>query len=72
MSEQVSHWTSKYLNNILEQDHREVKRTLPYGKSFQSTSLASSTVKGIEIVSALYKESRRAIVLFDFLPLLYF
>ena len=31
----VAHWKSKYLNNILEQDHRQVKGKFPYGNSFQ-------------------------------------
>lgn len=64
----VNHWKSKYLNNILEQDHRQVKGKLPYGNSFQSTYTAATTIKGIETVSALYKESRREIPLFDFSP----
>ncbi|MGM0227896.1 transposase [Enterococcus sp. AZ135] len=62
----VNHWKSKYLNNILEQDHRQVKGKLPYGNNFQSTYTAATTIKGIEVVSALYKESRREITLFDF------
>ena len=68
LDEKVNHWKSKYLNNILEQDHRQVKGKLPYGNSFQSTYTAAATIKGIEVVSALYKESRREITLFDFSP----
>ena len=68
LAESVNHWKSKYLNNILEQDHRQVKEKLPYGNSFQSTYTAAATIKGIEVVSALYKESRREINLFDFSP----
>ncbi|MEB7954707.1 transposase, partial [Enterococcus faecalis] len=41
---------------------------LPYGNNFQSTYTAAVTIKGIEVVSALYKESRREIGLFDFSP----
>ncbi|CAD5901421.1 hypothetical protein CMALT430_540002 [Carnobacterium maltaromaticum] len=37
-------------------------------KNFQSTYTAATTIKGIEVVSALYKESRREIKLFDFSP----
>ncbi|MGM0169784.1 transposase [Enterococcus sp. AZ135] len=66
LGKQAHHWKSKYLNNILEQDHRQVKGKFPYGNSFQSTHTAAATIKGIEVVSALYKESRREITLFDF------
>ncbi|MGL4085507.1 IS6 family transposase [Escherichia coli] len=68
LDKKVNHWKSKYLNNILEQDHRQVKGKLPYGNSFQSTRTAAVTIKGIEVVSALHKESRREINLFDFSP----
>lgn len=68
LAESVNHWKSKYLNNILEQDHRQVKGKLAYGNNFQSTYTAATTIKGIEVVAALYKESRRDISLFDFSP----
>lgn len=68
LDQKVNHWKSKYLNNILEQDHRQVKGKFPYGNSFQSTYTAATTIKGIEVISALYKESRREITLFDFSP----
>lgn len=45
-----------------------MKGNRPYGNSFQSTCTAIATIKGIEVVSALYKESRREITLFDFSP----
>lgn len=64
LASEVNHWKSKYLNNILKQDHRQVKGKLPYG----TTYTAAATIKGIEVVSALYKESRREIRLFDFSP----
>ena len=31
LDKKVKHWKSKYLNNILEQDHRQVKGKLPHG-----------------------------------------
>lgn len=68
LADSVNHWKSKYLNNILEQDHHQVKGKIPYGNNFQSTYTAAATIKGIEVVSALYKESRREINLFDFSP----
>ena len=66
LSESVNHWKSKYLNNILEQDHRQMKSKLPYINNFQSTYTASSIIKGIEVISALYKENRREINFFEF------
>ena len=57
------HRTSKYLNNIIEQDHRFIKKR---HKSFQSMRTASSTIKGIETVHALYKKSQRDGNLFGF------
>lgn len=68
LSDTVDHYKLKYLNNILEQDHRLVKGKLPYGNNFQSTHTAATAIKGIEVVSALYKESRREISLFYFSP----
>ena len=56
----------KYLNNIIEQDHRQVKKRFPKSLGFQKIQTASATIKGIEVVNALYKESRRTISLFDF------
>jgi transposase-like protein len=51
---------------ILEQDHRLLKGKLPYRNNFQSTYTAAAAIKRIEAVSALYKESRREIILFGF------
>lgn len=56
----------KYLNNILEQDHRQVKKRFQKSLGFQKVRTAVATIKGIEVVNALYKESRRTINLFDF------
>jgi putative transposase len=50
----------------LEQDHRQVKRRLPYINNFQSTYTVSSIIKGIEVTAALYKENRREINRFEF------
>lgn len=59
----TSHRTSKYLNNIIEQDHRSIKKR---HKLYQSIRTASSTIKGIETINALYKKSQRDVNLFDF------
>ena len=52
----TDHRTRKYLNNIIEQDHRHVKKR---HKSYQSIMTAYSTIKGIETIHALYKTSQR-------------
>ena len=46
------HCTSKYLNNLIEQDHRHIKvRKTRY----QSIIKQKNTLKGIECIYALYK-----------------
>jgi len=52
------HRTIKYLNNIIEQDHRHVKRRFSRSLGFQSLRHASRTIKGIETVHAIYKQKR--------------
>ena len=48
------HCTSKYLNNLIEQDHRHIKvRKTKY----QSINTAKNTLKGIECIYALYKRT---------------
>ena len=48
------HCTSKYLNNLIEQDHRHIKvRKTRY----QSINTAKNTLKGIECIYALYKRT---------------
>lgn len=56
----TEHRTSKYLNNITEQDHRPIKKR---HKLYQSIRTASSTIKGIETIHALYKISQRKVSL---------
>ncbi|RBT20326.1 IS6 family transposase, partial [Enterococcus faecium] len=57
------HRTNKYLNNIIEQDHRSIKKR---HKLYQSIRTDSSTIKGIETIHALYKISQRDKSLFGF------
>ncbi len=49
----TTHRTSKYLNNIIEQDHRSIKKR---HKFYQSIRTASTTIRGIETMHALYKK----------------
>ena len=59
------HRTSKYLNNLIEQDHRHIKvRKTKY----QSINTAKNTLKGIECIYALYKKNRRSLQIYGFSP----
>nr|WP_254678521.1 IS6 family transposase [Enterococcus faecalis] len=55
--------TVKYLNNLIEQDHRPIKRR---NKFYQSLRTASSTIKGMETIRGIYKKNRRNGTLFGF------
>jgi putative transposase len=46
----------KYLNNLIEQDHRPIKRR---NKFYQSIRTASSTIKGMETIRGIYKKNRK-------------
>ncbi|MEB5759853.1 IS6 family transposase [Mammaliicoccus sciuri] len=59
------HCTSKYLNNLIEQDHRHIKvRKTRY----QSINTANNTLKGSECIYALYKKNRRSLQIYGFSP----
>ncbi|STQ83234.1 Uncharacterised protein [Enterococcus faecalis] len=59
----TEHRTVKYLNNLIEQDHRPIKRR---NKFYQSLRTASSTIKGMETIRGIYKKNRRNGTLFGF------
>ena len=52
----TEHRTVKYLNNLIEQDHRPIKRR---NKFYRSLRTASSTIKGMETIRRIYKKNRR-------------
>ncbi|MDA2638842.1 IS6 family transposase [Bacillus cereus] len=54
----TKHCTIKYRNNLIEQDHRHVKRRFAKSSGFQSIRHASRTIKGIETIQAIYKQRR--------------
>lgn len=64
----VDYRLSKYLNNNIVQDHRQIKKRFSKSLGFQSMKTAAATIQGIEAVNALYKDSRRKLNLFDFSP----
>jgi len=45
----------KYLNNIIEQDHKSIKRTINPTLGFQSFRSANKTLKGIEAMNMIKK-----------------
>jgi len=50
----------KYLNNIVEQDHRAVKRVVRPMLGFKSFRLAAATIAGIELMHMIRKAQMRA------------
>ena len=46
----------KYLNNIVEQDHRSIKRIVHSMLGFQSFLSANKTLKGIEAMNMIKKD----------------
>ncbi|CAI8707734.1 IS6 family transposase [Bacillus pseudomycoides] len=49
----TTHCTIKHLNNLIEQDHRHVKRRFAKSTEFQNLLHASRTLKGIETIHAI-------------------
>ncbi len=46
---------TKYLNNIMEQDHRGIKRLVKPGMGFGSFNTARRTIRGYEIMNMMRK-----------------
>lgn len=46
---------SKFLNNIVEQDHRFIKRRIRHMCGFKSFSTAAATIDGIEVANMIRK-----------------
>ncbi|MES5943719.1 MULTISPECIES: IS6 family transposase [unclassified Bacillus cereus group] len=64
----TEHCTIKHLNNLIEQDHRHIKRRLVKSAGFQNLRHASRTIKGIETIHAIYVEKEKSysiLLLFD-------
>ncbi|MCO4337434.1 IS6 family transposase [Staphylococcus hyicus] len=59
------HCTSKYLNNLIEQDHRHIKVRKV---SYQSINTTKNTIKGIKCIYELYKKSRSSLQIYGFSP----
>ncbi len=60
LSEPVELRQNKYLNNLVEQDHRFIKRLTRPGMGFHSFNTARRTIKGYEAMNMMRKgQSRR-------------
>ncbi len=55
LSSQTKVWTSKYLNNLIEQDHRRVKQRIYPMLGFKNFRNAALTISGIELVQKIKK-----------------
>jgi IS6 family transposase len=55
LSKEVELRQVKYLNNIVEQDHRFIKRLVKPGMGFFSFATASRTLQGYEMINMLRK-----------------
>lgn len=52
----TEHRTVKYLNNLIEQDHRPIKRR---NKFYRSLRTASTTIKSMEAIREIYKKTEK-------------
>jgi transposase, IS6 family len=52
---QTKIWTSKYLNNLIEQDHRRVKQRIYPMLGFKNFGNAAVTISGIELAQKIKK-----------------
>ncbi len=55
LSKSVKLRQKKYLNNIVEQDHRGIKRLVKPGLGFKSFNTARRTIQGAEIINMMRK-----------------
>ena len=51
----TEHRMIKYLNNVIEQDHRHIKRITNHMLGFKSFRPACSTIAGIEVMHMIHK-----------------
>ncbi|MGH2217868.1 IS6 family transposase, partial [Enterococcus faecalis] len=58
----TKHRTIKYLNRLIQQDHRPVKRR---NKFYRSIRTASPTMKGMKAIRGLYKITLKQETLFE-------
>nr|WP_257230191.1 IS6 family transposase [Bacillus paranthracis] len=62
----MKHCTVKHFNNLMEHDHRHIKRRLVKSAGFQNLRHAFRTLKGIETIYAIIRKKRSQIPDFSF------
>ena len=62
LSQKVKLRQRKYLNNIVEQDHRGIKRLIKPGMGFGSFNTARRTIRGYEIMNMMRKGQIQGLV----------
>ena len=55
MAQDCKLWRAQYLNNVIEQDHRFVKKEVRASQCFKSFHTAERTLEGIESVNMMRK-----------------
>ena len=55
----------RYLNNIVEQDHRAIKRRVRASQGFRSFGSATRTIQGIEMMNMIRKGQVRWLAMGD-------
>jgi len=61
LPEQVELRQGKYLNNLIEQDHRFIKRLVKPGMGFFSIETAGRTLQGYEVMNMIRKGQMRRV-----------
>ena len=55
LNQKLEHRSVKYLNNVIESDHRRIKRRIRPMMGFHSFKTANRTLKGIEAMAMMIK-----------------
>ncbi len=66
----TKHRSSKYMNNIIEQDHRHIKRITNQMLGFKHFKSACSTIQGIEAMNMIRKGQANTKTVFDEITLI--
>ena len=66
----TKHRSSKYMNNIIEQDHRHIKRITNQMLGFKHFKAACSTIQGIEAMNMIRKGQANTKTVFEEITLI--
>jgi transposase-like protein len=59
----------KFLNNLVEQDHRKIKRKMKISLNFQSNKSAKAILSGVEVMHMIFKGQSGYMQIFNQTPL---